>query len=49
MKKHNLKNITMNERELQRIYNYKKFPRDSQIITDKGFVNIYNGSQGGTH
>ena len=49
MKKHNLKNDTMNESELQRIYNYPIYPRDSKKYSDKEFVNIDNGSQGGTH
>ena len=49
MKKYKLKNDTMNESELQRVYNYKKYPRDSKILSDKAFVNIDNGSQGGTH
>ena len=31
MKKYNLKNDTMNESELQRIYNYPIYPRDSKI------------------
>ena len=39
----------MNELELQRVYNYPISPRDSKIFSDKGFVNIDNGSQGGTH
>ena len=38
----------MNESELQRVYNYPIYPRDSKIYSDKGFVNIDNGSQGGT-
>ena len=49
MKKYNLKNNTMNESQLQRIYNYLIYPRDSKIRSDKGFVNIDNGSQGGSH
>ena len=49
MKKYKLKNDTMNEFELQRIFNYPIYPRDSQIYSDKGFVNIDNGFQGGTH
>ena len=49
MKKYKLKNDTMNESELQRVYNYPIYPRDSKIFSDKGFVNIDNGSQGGTH
>ena len=39
----------MNESELQRVYNYPIYPRDSKIYSDKGFVNIDNGAQGGTH
>ena len=49
MKKYNLKNNTMNESQLQKVYNYPIYPRDSKIYSDKGFVNIDNGSQGGTH
>ena len=49
MKKNKLKNDTMNENQLQRIYNYPIYPRDSKIYSDKGFVNIDNGSQGGSH
>ena len=49
MKKYNLKNDTLNELELRRIYNYPIYPRDSKIYSDKGFVSIDNGSQGGTH
>ena len=49
MKKNKLKNNTMDESQLQRIYNYNIYPRDSKIDSDKGFVNIDNGSQGGTH
>ena len=39
----------MNEFQLQKIYNYNIYPRDSKIYSDNGFVNIDNGSQGGTH
>ena len=49
MKKYKLKNGTMNESQLQKIYNYPIYPRDSKIYSDKGFVNIDNGFQGGTH
>ena len=38
----------MNECELQRVYNYPIYPRDSKIHSDRGFVNIDNGSLGGT-
>ena len=49
MKKHNLKNDTMNESELRRVYNYPIYPRDSKIYSERGFVNIDNGSMGGFH
>ena len=49
MKNHNLKNDTMNESELQRVYIYPIYPRDSNTYSDKVFVNLDNGSQGGTH
>ena len=49
MKKYNLKDQTMSESDLQKIYNYKIYPRDSKITSDRGFVNIDNGEKGGTH
>ena len=49
MKKNNLKNDTMNESQLQKFYYYTIYPRDSKIYSDRGFVKIDNGSQGGTH
>ena len=49
MKKKNLKNDTMNESQLQKIYNYTVYPRDSKIYSDKGFVNIDDGGMGGSH
>ena len=49
MKKYNLKNDTMNESQLQKVYDYPIYPRDSKIYSDKGFVNIDNGSMGGSH
>ena len=49
MKKYNLKNDTMNESHIQKIYKYPIYSRDSKIYSDKGFVNIDNGSQNGTH
>ena len=49
MKKYNLKNETMNESELQRVYNYPIYPRGSKIHSDRGFVTLDNASQGGTH
>ena len=47
--KKNLKDDTMNESELQRVYKLPIYPRDSKIHSDKGFVNIDNGFRGGTH
>ena len=49
MKKYDLENDTMNEFQLQRIYNYPIYPRDSKIHSDKVFVNIDKGYQGGSH
>ena len=49
MKKYKLKNDTMKESQLQKIYNYPIYPRESKIYSDRGFVNIDNGVQGGTH
>ena len=49
MKKYKLKNNTMNESELQKIYNYPIYPRDSKIYSDKGFVNIGGYFNGGSH
>ena len=48
LKKYNLKDDTMNESDLQRIYNYPIYPRDSKLYSDKGFVNIDDGSLGGS-
>ena len=39
----------MNESQLHKVYNYPIYPRDSKISSDKGFVNIDNGSVGGSH
>ena len=49
MKKCNLKIDTMNESELQGVYNFNIYPRDSKIYSDKGFVNMDDGSMGGSH
>ena len=49
MKKYILRNKTMNESQLQRVYNYNIYPRDSKIYSDKGFINIDDGSMGGSH
>ena len=39
----------MNESQLQESYNYPIYPRDSKLLSEKGFVKFDNGSQGGTH
>ena len=49
MRKHILKNDTMNKSKIQKIYNYPIYPRDSKINPDKGFEQKDNGSMGGTH
>ena len=49
MEKSKLKDDTMNESELQKIHNFPIYPRDSNIYSDRRFVNIDNGSQGGSH
>ena len=49
MKNYTLKDDTMNKSELKRVYKYPIYPRDSKIHSDKRFVNIDDGSQGGTH
>ena len=49
MTKHKLEDDTMNESDLQKVHIYRIYPRNSRIISDKGFVNKDDGSQGGTH
>ena len=49
MKKYNLKYDKMDESQLHKVYNYPIYPRDSKIYSDKGFVNIDDGSLGGSH
>ena len=49
MKKYNLRNDTMNESELQRVYNYPIYPRDSKIYSEKCFIIIDDGFRGGSH
>ena len=39
----------MNESQLQGIYNYPIYPRDSKMYSDRAFVNIDNRPQRGTH
>ena len=40
MKKYKIKDNTMNESQLQRVYKLPIYPRDSTIFSDRGFVNI---------
>ena len=49
MKRYNLKTDTMNGSDIQKVYNYCIDPRESKMNSDKGFVNIDNGEQIGTH
>ena len=49
MKKFYLRNDTMNEAQLQRVYNYPIYLRDFKVCSDKGFDNIDDGSMGGSH
>ena len=49
MKGYTLKNDTMNESELQRVFNCPIYPRDAKIYSNKGFVNIHDGKTGGSH
>ena len=49
MKKYFLKNVTMIESELQRVYKNQIYPRVSRLYSDRGSVKIDNGSQGGSH
>ena len=49
MIKNILKKDTTKESELQRVYNYPFYPKVSKLLSDKSFVNIDNGSMGGTH
>ena len=39
----------MNESDLERVYNYNLYPRDSLITTNKGFVILDNRQLRGTH
>ena len=49
IEKYTLKNNAMYDSDLQRVYNFNKYPRNSKIYSDGRLVNIDNGSQGGTH
>ena len=49
MKKYKLKIDTMNELELQRVYIFPVYPRDSKIHSNQGSGNIDDGRIGGSH
>ena len=49
VKKYNLKKTTMDESELRRDHKNPIYPGDSKLYSDKGFVIIHNGTQGGSH
>ena len=49
MEKYNLKKDTVVESQLQKVYNYPIYPRDSKKYSDRGFVNIDDGRMGGSH
>ena len=44
-----MKTNTTNESQIQKYYYCPIYPRDSQLHSDKIFVNIDDGSQGGNH
>ena len=44
-----MENDTLNESDCQRISTYPIYPRVFKVHSDRGFVNINNGPQGGTH
>ena len=47
--KKNSKDDTTNDSDLKKVYNYSIYHEDSITTTEKGFINIDNGSMGGTH
>ena len=49
MMKYSLKDDTMIESDLENVYIYPIYPRDSELYSDKRFVKIDDGSMGGTH
>ena len=49
MKKYQLKDDTMNESQLQKIYIYPIHPRHSKMYSNKGFLNTDKRSQGDNH
>ena len=49
MEKNKLETDTLNETDLQRVYKYPTNPGDSKYYSGKRYVNLENGSMGGTH
>ena len=49
LEKWNSKATTMNQSDLQRVYIYAIYLRDSKISSDKGFLIIDYRIKGGTH
>ena len=49
MEKNILRKDTMKESQLQKIYIDSLYPRDSKIYSDKGLINLDDGSMGGSH
>ena len=49
LKKYKLSKNNMTKSDLPRTYYYPIYPSDSKLYSDRGFVNIVNGSVGGTH
>ena len=47
--KYILKDKTMNESDLQRVYSYPIYPRLSKLFSDNGFRKTDNGSTAGFH
>ena len=49
MKTYESKNDTMTEIDLQRVFTYPIYPRDSKTYSDKGFMIVDNGGQVCSH
>ena len=49
VKKHSIKDDTMTESGLQKVYDYSINPECSAFFSDRTFVNFDNGSMGGSH
>ena len=48
-RKQKLEDITINERELGKVYNYPIDPSASKTTTNKRFIKTNDGEQGGNH